>query len=303
MLMSNLWCYTDETNQGGPVSKIKYDIRNGVKKIKTKTTLLISGATLGFAGLVMAVAMPLAAKAAGTVVVTPTNTQGWYIADQQAGGDVTYVSDPTSPMPTGALQLTTTDNNASKIQYLHNTTTNLSAVTDLSYATKHVSGPPVADPSYQLATCLGGVVGGSCVGFTTLVYEPYWNGAVSPGTWQAWDVDQGHFWSSASFTQGACIVVRMPGGPPTYTLAELQTSCPSAVVVAYGLNVGTFNPNYVVRTDAFTFNGTTYNFEVTNTPTDKDQCKNGGYTNYTDQSGMAFKNQGQCVSWTNGRGQ
>ncbi len=31
-------------------------------------------------------------------------------------------------------------------------------------------------------------------------------------------------------------------------------------------------------------------------PTSKDQCKNGGYTRFNDP---VFKNQGQCVSWTN----
>ena len=43
---------------------IHYDIQTGVKKIKTKTALAVSGITLGVAGLVMAVVMPLGAHAA-----------------------------------------------------------------------------------------------------------------------------------------------------------------------------------------------------------------------------------------------
>jgi hypothetical protein len=36
------------------------------------------------------------------------------------------------------------------------------------------------------------------------------------------------------------------------------------------------------------------------TPTNKDQCKDGGYRNFTDpRTGRPFANQGQCVSWTN----
>jgi hypothetical protein len=40
-----------------------------------------------------------------------------------------------------------------------------------------------------------------------------------------------------------------------------------------------------------------------NTPTTKDDCKNNGWKNLQDETGKLFKNQGQCVSWTNGRGQ
>jgi hypothetical protein len=34
---------------------------------------------------------------------------------------------------------------------------------------------------------------------------------------------------------------------------------------------------------------------------DKEACKNGGYTTMTDEHNQAFKNQGQCVSYMNGR--
>ena len=40
---------------------------------------------------------------------------------------------------------------------------------------------------------------------------------------------------------------------------------------------------------------------VSTIPTNKDQCKNGGYATLTDQNGVLFKNQGQCVSFVNGR--
>src|SRR4051794_10639439 len=50
---------------------LRYNIRTGVKKIKTKTTLMISGATLGFVGLVAAIAIPLGAHAASPVWVAP----------------------------------------------------------------------------------------------------------------------------------------------------------------------------------------------------------------------------------------
>jgi hypothetical protein len=98
-------------------------------------------------------------------------------------------------------------------------------------------------------------------GFTTLVYEPYWNGVVSPDAWQSWDVDSGNFWSSKTFNEGTCSVVNGAGGPPFYTLAGLQEACPSAVVLGFGVNVGTYNPNYVVETDLVSFNNIAYDFE------------------------------------------
>jgi len=257
----------------------------GIKRI----TSVITGMA---AALVLAV--PMVASAATTVVVTPANTQGWYEADVRPGGDINFIEDATSPLPTGALQLLTDNTTVAKAAYLKDASVPLSSVTELSYATKQVSGPPTADPSYQLLIDLNGAAPG---GFTTLVYEPYWNGTVVPGTWQTWDVDSGLFWSSRTFSEGTCMVVNGAGGPPFYTLAGLQATCPDAVTLSFGVNVGSFNPNYNVETDAVNFNGTTYDFELTNEPLTKEQCKDEGYKNYTDAEGNPFKNQGQCVKY------
>jgi hypothetical protein len=208
---------------------------------------------------------------------------------------VNFVTDTTSPAPTGALQLTTDATTAAKAQYLHAASVTLGGVTELSYYTKQVSGPLTADPSYQLAVDLNGSAPG---GFTNLVYEPYWNGTVTPGAWQSWDVDAGRFWSSGTFSDGACAVVNGAGGAPFYTLAQVKVMCPNAVVVGFGVNVGTYNPSYNVETDLVDFNGTTYNFEVYSAATDKNQCKDGGWQTFNPPSGP-YKNQGQCVSSTN----
>lgn len=248
-------------------------------------------ATVAATGMLVAT-MAVPAFAATTTVVTPANTQGWYEADVRPGGQVKYVTDTTSPLPTGALQLLTDSTNTAKAQYLKNVDVPLANVTDLSYYTKQVIGPAVADPSYQIVVDLNG----DGTGFTTLVYEPYWNGIVSPGVWQQWDVDSGQFWSSKTV---APYVVSGAGGPPFYTLTQLKTLYPHAVVSAFGVNVGSYNPDYTVETDGVTFNDTTYNFEVANVPTGKDQCKNDGYKDLTDANGQSFKNQGQCVSYFN----
>jgi hypothetical protein len=282
--------------------RINYNVKTGVTRIKSRARQLTNRFTIASFALVgvLGVALMPAASAATSVVVAPSNTQGWSTADTRPGGAVTFVSDNTAPGTpnNGALQLTTDSTTAAKAQYLHGANSNLADVTELSYATKQVSGPAVADPSYQLATCLGGIVDGSCVGYTNLVYEPYWNGTVTPGTWQQWNVATGQFWASASYSDGAnCSVTSGAGGPPLYTLSEIQTHCPDAVVEGFGVNIGTYNTNYVVETDLVDFNGTTYNFEPYAAVTDKDACKNGGWQSQTDANGNSFKNQGACVSY------
>lgn len=253
----------------------------------------------GITALFIGAAFAMTAYAASTVVVTPINTQGWSTADTRPGGAVNYVTDSTSPYPNGALQLTTDLTTTSKAQYMHDAaSTTLASVTQLSYWTKQVSAPfPGADASYQLAVDLNGSAPG---GFTTFVYEPYENGAVIPGTWQQWDVAAGQLWSSRTVTDGTCAVVAGAGGAPFYSLAAIKAMCPNAIVLAFGVNIGSNNPGYNVYTDGVNFNGTTYNFEVTMPgPTSTDQCKNEGYKVFTNPS---FKNQGKCIDYVKEHG-
>lgn len=283
----------------------KYNVKTGVKKASNRLRTVITASLAAVTGLTVAIAMPLAAGAeASQTIVTPSNTQGWSTADTRPGGAVNFISDTTAPgsPSNGALQLTTDATTTAKAQYLHAANTPLADVNSLSYSTKQNSASfPGGDASYQLLVDLNGTADG---GFTTLVYEPYENGVVTPGTWQSWDVAAGQFWSSRSFSDGGtCTVVAGGGGAPFYTLADLQTACPDAVAVGFGVNVGSNNPSYDVEADLVRFNDTTYNFEPFATPANKDACKKDGYKDLTDQNGHPFKNQGQCVSWTNGRGQ
>jgi hypothetical protein len=262
---------------------------------------------LSLAAVMTAVALfvGVAAFAASTVVVTPVNQQGWTGtppgADTRPGGTVGFVTDNTAPGGTGALQLTTNATTTAKAQYMHTTSTPLADVTNLSYYTKQISANvPEGDPSYQLVVCLNGVSGTTCNGFATLVYEPYWNGGVVNGAWQFWDVDAGQFWSSKTVTCSNGGVVNGAGGPPLYTLSNINAMCPNAVVVGFGVNVGSNNPSYNVYTDLLTFNDTTYDFEVNSAPTDKDQCKNGGWATFNpNRAAGPFKNQGDCIQYFN----
>jgi hypothetical protein len=123
---------------------------------------------------------------------------------------------------------------------------------------------------------------------------------VAPGAWQTWNVASGQLWSSRSYTDGGtCTVVAGAGGPPFYTLAALQTACPNAVTVQFGVNVGTNNPSYDVETDLVNFNGTTYDFQLRATASSKDDCKDGGWQNLQRANGTTFKNQGDCIQYVN----
>jgi hypothetical protein len=259
---------------------------------------MLKKTTIGaLSALALGLALATTASAATNVIVTPTNTEGWSTADTRPGGAVNFVADATSPYGEGALQLTTNASTTAKAQYLHAASTTLASVNDLAYDTKQVAGPAHAAPSYQLAVDLNGAAAG---GFTTLVYEPYLNGTVIPVVWQHWDVDAGQFWSSRSFTEGTCSLTAGGGGAPFYSLAALQTACPDAVVLVFGVNIGSNNPGYDVYTDGVVFNETLYDFEVVmpeepapTQPTTKEECKNNGWKTFTNPT---FKNQGQCVS-------
>jgi hypothetical protein len=249
--------------------------------------------TLCVAAVGLAVGVGVAA-AASTVVVTPAHLQGWSTADTRPGGAVNFVADATTPAGTGALQLTTDSTNTAKAQLMHETNTAIADVTELSYETKQNAGPAVAAPSYQLAVELNGTSG-----FTTLVYEPYWNGTVAAGTWQSWDVGSGRFWSSGTVACSNGGVTSGAGGPPFYTLGDIAAMCPDAVVVGFGVNVGTYNPNYDVETDLVDFDGTSYDFEQDVTASSVDQCKDGGWSSVARADGTAFANQGDCVQYVN----
>src|SRR3954468_21336599 len=86
-----------------------------------------------------------------TIIVTPTNQQGWSTSDTRPGGAVNFVVDATAPSGNGALQLTTDATTTAKAQYMHAASVPLADVTDLSYYTRQVSAAfAQGEASYQL---------------------------------------------------------------------------------------------------------------------------------------------------------
>lgn len=239
-----------------------YSLKTGAQKLRTKASNVMSVAVLSVGSLSLGLAAPMTAHAAGAVTVTPTDTQGWAQNDTRPGGTTAYVADSTTPFGSAALQLKTDGTNVAKADYFHAANVPLNDVTELGYSTNQLAAnTPTGDASFQLAVDVNGSEPG---GFTTLVYEPYWQNDQNPdpapvvaNQWQTWDVDQGLFWSSNSvggMTAGH-------GGAPFYTLAQVEQMNPNAVLQAYGVNVGSYNPDYTINVDGVVFNGTTYDFE------------------------------------------
>lgn len=220
----------------------------------------ITSVLAGIVGAFVLAVQP--ALAAGTLTVAPGSLDGW--TDQSAaGGTVSYVDGAPAGLGEASLELKTSDDNASRAVYSRSESVALSDVNELSYWTKQVA----ATAEGGSASFFVGVdLNGDGTWDTNLIHEPYWQNEGSPdtapvvaGEWQQWDVDAGLFWSSRSYDG---VLTAGAGGPPFYTLAQVQEAFPNALVTGYGVNVGTYNPNYTILVDGVVFNGTTYNFEM-----------------------------------------
>jgi hypothetical protein len=217
----------------------------------TVTTFLLGGYT-GSAG-----------AATGTRNVTeaqlrdgppdPERPHLWYRWDTRTGGGVNLTTDFGDPDGAGnvALALTTNHLTSAKAQ-LYNTQvagTSLATISALSYNTFHDSdttGFANGNAALQLVIDYDG--GDLSTGFTTLTYEPYLNGAVTPDVWQPWETTEGEWYTSRQITCGDYTLGPSQGGEMD-SLAEIGAGCPDALVGALGLNIGSNNPNYVVGAD------------------------------------------------------
>lgn len=229
------------------------------KRVSSLSFALVLAASTVFSGV-----FSNSASALSNTIVRP-DTSDWTTAETRSNGQVNFVSDGDPAFGTGALQLITGANTGSPLQDKANIMHYFAAPVDLdtvtapiSYSTKQISASFAAGlPSFQIPVYLDG----TSATFTTLVYEPYvdqGNGAVLNNVWQNWNVGNGKLWSSRSYP--ALNIVGSQGST-TYTLADIKTNFPDAVVLGFGVNVGSNNPYWDTRVDALTFNGDTYDFE------------------------------------------
>ena len=251
------------------------------------------------------------AAADTTVVITessiarqPENsvpTKNWVLYFRNAG-DATFRNGPGTPTEgIGSIELVT-PTSADKITLFNfdHIGVPLSSIQGMGYSTYRLAGITQQVTAINLQVDVNGDAEG---GFTTLVFEPVYNtvqGAVTNDTWQDWDAyNEGNavWWSSNP----------IPGAPNRDTFVSWNTlleNNPDAVIVGgIGLNQGSGNPTLQTAADALSikYEGTTttYDFELYMVATNKNQCKNGGWSERKRADGTSFANQGDCVSYVN----
>lgn len=247
-----------------------------------------------------------------TVVVTesditrqPEDTppaDNWVLYFRGAGNGTFRQGPPTPPEGTGSLELVT-PSPADKVTLFnfdyHNTP--LDDFTALGYHTFRTTGTADQLPSLNVTIDYNGpAVAG---GFATLVFEPVYNpaqGPVTSGVWQDWDAILGGnaiWWSTRPFGTVCAVACYV-------TWNQILAAAPQATILGgIGINQGSGGAALTAATDAFLVgvnsNNTTFDFELFAAASSKDDCKNGGWQTFKRANGSSFKNQGDCVSYTN----
>ena len=252
-----------------------------------------------------------AAAASGTAIVVtesdiarqPENTpptRAWVLYTRLAGNGAFVTGPGSPPLGIGSLILST-PTGADKVTLFNydHVNTPLADVRSMGYATYRSAGALQQVAAINIQVDVNGAAPG---GFTTLVFEPVYNtaqGAVVSNEWQTWDAYLGGnaiWWSSNP----------IPGAPNRDTFvrwSDIVAANPDAVIVGgYGVNQGSGNPGLVTSVDALHFDtpsvDVTYDFEPYRIAASKDACKNDGWKTLRRFDGSAFKNQGDCVSYT-----
>lgn len=237
-----------------------------------------------------------------TIVVTPTAPNGWaFFSESAPGGSGAFVVGPGTP-PAGVgsaeLQVTAPTQGYALGAALY-AGTRFADMTMLEYSTYRQS----VDPGNNLAIALQFNFDADLTAAThpfqgRLIFEPYqtFPGGVTQGAWQTWNALAGKWWRSRP---GPC-----QQSTPC-TMAQVLANWPNAgihpVFGAVILKAGSGWSSFTGNTDKLTIgvngNNTTYDFEPYLVPTDKEQCKDGGWRTLRRADGTTFKNQGQCIRY------
>ena len=127
---------------------MRYNYKTGVivpfaQKFYKQMTIVVAGLFLAtFA------AATLGASAA-TNNVTQSNLNGW-VPKPLTGGTYSFVNDPISPLPAGALQLSTSSDPDAYIKMETPQNTPLASVNNLKYSTKQVSAKDTTNGNASL---------------------------------------------------------------------------------------------------------------------------------------------------------
>lgn len=231
-------------------------------------------------------------------------TDNWMLFTRDTGDGQFILGPATPPSGTGSLQLSTTTSNDKVwlFNYDH-ISTSLSSIDALGYSTYRTFGNGYQVASINIEVDVNGPDAG---GYAVLVFEPVYNtsqGTVQDGVWQTWDAfnsGQAIWWSSRAIP-GVCAFDCF------VTWNSIIAANPGAIIIGgFGVNQGGGNPALLSAVDNLVIgksgSTSTYNFErdtppVYTMPTNKEECKNGGWRNFNPPTGP-FPNQGLCVAST-----
>lgn len=262
------------------------------------------------------IAPSFATSATGATVITEADItrqaedtpplDNWVLYTRLGGNGTFRVGPGDPPEGVGSLELVTPNPAGLDKVTLFNFdyhATPIANFTALGYHTYQSSAlVPIQLPSLNLTIDMNG--GAFVAGdFATLVFEPVYNpaqGPVVPGAWQDWDAISG---GAAMWWLTRDHPIIGPRGT-TVTWNAIKAALPNATILGgIGLNQGTGSPALTASVDAFIVgvsgSSTTYDFEPYVTASNKSDCKNGGWQNARRSDGGSFKNQGDCVSYTN----
>ncbi len=267
-----------------------------------------------FSGIIVVFAFAFVANAA-TSIVYPGNENGWVFVDDNDNsvGSGTFVSGPaTPPLGNGSARLFANVSSDREMLVLPQYQgTKLSDITKLEYSTYRVSGGPALAIALQFNIDTD-LTDANTSWQSRLVYEPYYTHTVNTGVWQTWntqdDSGTGNWWFAGAPQNAVCGI----GNPCTWS--ELKAAFPNAgihsTLGAILFKAGGGWTGFDGNVDAFTIGvnnvDNTYDFEssaptptptpIVGPPTSKDECKKDGWKTFNNPT---FKNQGQCVSYTN----
>lgn len=255
------------------------------------------------AAIVFAIAAP-AAFANSVLTVDENNMRGW--VDVSANDATThYVESAPRNLGESSLELETTSNPEDKAVYAHDENMRLSTLISASYWTYQKYSSSLGGS----ATMTFGIdLNGDGSWDSNFVYEPYWQNELSPdpapvvqGKWQQWDVRHGVFWASRDYGSGDNKIIRGNGGAPFYSLDNIKANYPDAVIVGYAVSIGTENTKYQIYVDGVELNGTSYDFEKSNSesevPSTLNECREEGWRTLQSLRGSSFANQQECFSF------
>lgn len=208
--------------------------------------------------------------AASTVLVTPTDPNGWFFYQETPTGSGTFVYGPSSPpLGGGSAQLTVDGAGGELFGTFAFVGTRLDAITSLAYSTYRSSGSAALAPSLQFDIEIDAT---TTAWHGRLVYEPYYSHTISTGVWQTWNpqdnASPGNWWFTGAPGNAVCSI----STPCTW--AGVLAAFPNASIRSAGPNTGTtlfkagggWSGGFVGSVDAFSIGVnnvvTTYDFEL-----------------------------------------